>query len=490
AHEYRQAQEQFAYAALYIPNNYEVLSGLAAASYYAGDLKVAAEALNKMLALRPDDAGTLKTAAMIKGAIGDFTQALNFAERYEKTPEGEGFRSKRLRSRLAEWNRFHNQDLLHLAQDIDTSDILGDDNTSTGASPDGSDSSDGDWGDDNNSESDSSSGTSANGKNTAPKMAMVDVVIIRSEERLTTNKGVNLLNGLQMTFQSTLLSKTFTNTQALTADNRADKTERVQSFGFSIPSLTYSINIFNDVNDRNEIIARPTITALDGKASEFFSGAVWHVQLNASSGGDADISDIPVGVKLSITPNFLDDDKVQMNVSASRAFVEGRSSEPSFSNFAQVSKTSVSSNVVMEFGKTLVLSGLSEKETNNVKNGVPVLQDIPVVQYLFSNENTLDFNKSVLILITPRKPQFTHADGSPKTDTDADRNAGQPSVRALKQKNGWDFKPSPNLSAVLENLNRGHFFREFRSGDVSVETWDETESLNYKINHVLEFLYF
>jgi type II secretory pathway component GspD/PulD (secretin) len=66
----------------------------------------------------------------------------------------------------------------------------------------------------------------------------------------------------------------------------------------------------------------------------------------------------------------------------------------------------------MQFGETLVLGGLSEKEDSVVRDGVPILQDVPVLQYFFSNEQTVDFHKSVLILITPRRAHRVSAPGA------------------------------------------------------------------------------
>ncbi|MBL6946893.1 MAG: hypothetical protein ISR47_09660 [Rhodospirillales bacterium] len=139
---------------------------------------------------------------------------------------------------------------------------------------------------------------------------------------------------------------------------------RVHTFTYN-PTLsvaaTYSLNIFNDNNDHNEVLARPSLVAPGGKQSEFLTGAVWHVELTGAAGSEGAVEDVPVGIRLLVTPKFLSGEHVQLEVSAPRAFTEGRSSNANFSNFAQVSKTLVSANVVMEFGNTLVISGLSEK---------------------------------------------------------------------------------------------------------------------------------
>ena len=145
----------------------------------------------------------------------------------------------------------------------------------------------------------------------------------------------------------------------------------------------------------------------------------------------------------------------------------------------------------MKFGDTLVISGLSEKETEQLNDGVPLLQDIPGLQYFFSSEATLDFNKSVLILLTPRQPRYTYADGSPKTDraNPADAKAKQPNLAELKERPDW-FKPAANLDAVFQHLKDRRLFREFRSGDVRLETWEDQFGVGLRIKRAVEFLYF
>ena len=104
-----------------------------------------------------------------------------------------------------------------------------------------------------------------------PQMALVDVVIIRSEERRTTNKGVNLMNGLSLIMTGNLFD--FQRNRTSTAGTPTTDTEQKNAnLKISLPSggITYNLNIFNDNDDRNEVLARPTLVALDGQASDFF----------------------------------------------------------------------------------------------------------------------------------------------------------------------------------------------------------------------------
>ena len=57
----------------------------------------------------------------------------------------------------------------------------------------------------------------------------------------------------------------------------------------------------------------------------------------------------------------------------------------------------------MSYGQTFVLNGLVEREIDSSSTGVPVLQDIPILQYFFKKAVTLDYNRQILTLVTVRK---------------------------------------------------------------------------------------
>lgn len=485
---YREAQDAFAYALLFAPKNPTLLKALAAASYYAQDISSATSAIVRAEESAPEDAEVLRMAALFNAAGNRTEHAETYLAQYNKVG---GIRPVRLRQRVTDWQNFHvRNDSVELAQNI-----LGDDNTTEGVTPDtddlSSDDSDDSDSDDSDSDSDDDSDDDKPKKVVPPKMVMVDVVIIRSEERLISDKGVNLLSGLSATLGGTTVSYTGTRT---VNDSNTGANTNTNVFTYA-PTLSvaasYSLNIFNDNNDSNEVLARPSLIATDGKKSEFFTGSVFHVQLTGAAGSQGTVTDVPVGIRLDVTPKFLNDDQVQLNVSAARAFIESRSSQIGFSNFAQTTKNVVTANVTMKFGNTLVISGLSEKETEKLNDGVPVLQNIPGLQYLFSHEDTLEYRKSVLILLTPRKPRFVHEDGSPKADPEnpADADTKQPNLDELKNRPGW-FKPAPNLNAVFNHLKDKVLFKEFRTGDVALETWAKNGDFKGRLRRMINFMYY
>lgn len=476
---YREAQDAFAYALQFDEENVDILRGLATASYYAQDLDTALAAIEKADALQPGNADISHDAALFYAAAGEDGPAqVQLALYNAAVGNVSAFRKTHLKKRMADWLRFHREQggLLHEAQS--TTDVLGKDVTAPIMSAGAAQAVGGTPGQ-------SGAVTIANDK----LMTLVDVIIIRSEERMATSKGVNLLNGLSSTLSGTLWSASDVRTI-----NRGAANSRQTAFtinpSFSI-SASYSLNIFNDNYDKNEVMARPTLVAQNNKQSSFFSGSIFHVELQNAYGGQGQVQPVPVGVKLEVTPKFYSPNEVELNVTAARAFIEAQATHAGFTKFTQTTENTVTANVTMKFGDTLVLSGMSEKATENLRDGVPLLQDIPIIQYLFSNQNTLDFTKSIVILLTPRKPRYTLKDGTDKIDlaNPADADIMQSNLDELMASKGWS-KPVDNLDSVFWHLKDSKFFKEFRSGDVRMEKWNYPDRLERMTKRAVQFLYY
>jgi tetratricopeptide (TPR) repeat protein len=315
-----------------------------------------------------------------------------------------------------------------------------------------------------------------------PRMVLVDVVLVSTQELVTTAKGINLLNALSLQLGSSSAAA-FSRTYNGTAPEAANIITRA----ITVPALAYSLNIANANNMLNEVLARPTLAAMEGLPSEFFSGtnlSAAVVQTSALGGSSAVPVEKRFGVKLAVTPAFLPNGMLRMKVEALRTFLNANTDSAGFAYRLEISETSANANVVMRLGDTLVLSGLSEKETSSSRTGVPGLQEVPLVQYLFASKRTSDFQRSVLILLTPRAPIYTaRADA-------AAGSAAADSMRAVRERFGFSGRAPSNVESILNHLKTTTLFRDFRQGDVSLERWDRTRSTGDRLRQALDFLYF
>ena len=325
------------------------------------------------------------------------------------------------------------------------------------------------------------------------KMVVVDVVLIGTQEDNRNTYGINLLNGLRLQFgdPTTLApgySRGLSRTTTVTDGVVSNETARTITSMVRIPSITYSLNIANALDGQDEVIAKPSLVALSGQTSEFFSGV--EISAAAVSGGAGDSVSIQkeIGVKLSVRPDFLPDNKVRLQVSAQRTFLTDPSNSVVFTYRLDTTKTNVNSNVVLKFGETLILSGLTEREVTKTSNGVPFLKEIPGLNMLFSENGKREFQKSILILLTPRRPVYTaQAPEDRKSQLDS-MSEYERSIEKLEHRNKDWFPHQPAFEDIRKRVDSDDFFREFRTGDVQIEHWEKRDSNQGRLTQTIDGL--
>jgi pilus assembly protein CpaC len=320
-----------------------------------------------------------------------------------------------------------------------------------------------------------------------PRMLLVDVVLLQTQEVISSSKGINLLSALTLQLGSATAPGYSWSSSTTLASGVAKVVSTAITRAVSIPALSYSLNIANANNSVNEVLARPTLAAMEGQPSEFFSGTNLSAGVVSTStqGGTTIVPlDKRFGVKLAVTPTFLAHGRVQLKVEAQRTSLDATAENTKVAYQVQIGETTANANVVMNIGETLVLSGLSEKSSASTRDGVPGLQDVPLVQYLFSNKKTNDIQTSVLILITPRNPVQVADTPAAPGDTLASR------MKALRERFGFGATIPTNVEAVMNSLQSNDLFREFRQGDVTMERWDRMRSTGERLKEALDFLYY
>ena len=501
--QFNNAKVAFADALLYEDNNPNLLQSFIFASYFTKDPVSAVGAANRLCEIEKNSKRCLQNQIMLNATLNDFKKTkLYFGVYKKKFNDNTSYLQKRVKS----WNKFYQDYNFFRDYSKDASIKLIQENSEYQENEQETTNDEEVEVTTYEEEEQETTNEEEQTKNSSDvntdirKMLITDVVIINSIENASTSSGVNLLNGLTLQFGNTTnnLDAYFSgNINQSFQDNDADgfldpsgsQDRFVQAL--TIPAITYSLNIANANTTRNEILARPSLVAYEGQESEFFSGK--KIQAGAvGSGEDSDITiEDDIGITLKITPQVVTDDIVKLDVEAERTFLVTPSSSVTFTYQINRSKTFVKSTVTMRRGDTLILSGLSEKETENVRDGVPLLQDIPLVQYFFSKKSTKDINKSVLILITPRSPEYTYL--SRKSRKKLAEQSDLSELEVLEQLKGrymdW-FKPYPNWASTFKHLQENTLYREFRTGDVALENWDTMVSRKNRLKQASKFLFF
>lgn len=470
--DWSRAREAFAETLAFRPDDPNLLYAMGCACYEGGDPASAAAVLSHLRTLEPSSLRSTRASAMALAAIDRREEARACIEEYRKAGASPS-QGDEVTARVRDWEAFH-----------DGCPAPADDSTPGAAHP---------------AVAPAPAAPAPNppvdagapGLGDAQGMVLVDVVILRNDESTATHKGVNFLNGLQVQFGNTAtpLGWNFSHT-------KTSGTPRSQVAGFtapiSAPNLTYSLNIFNSAYERTEILAMPTLTALDGVQSEFFAGL--NVNAAAVSGGSTYGSSVEVnkeiGITLKVTPTLMDKGRVKLCVYAEHNMLEEPSDNVVYDHQMIVSQTHVQTSVIMQAGETLVLSGLSDKETVTSRDGVPFMQDIPGLQYLFSRKAQENFQRSVLILLTPRLPEYIFTD-NPKFSRDPARLAGGgAALEALRSRYVDWFRPYSNLDSAMYHLQTNDLYQEFRTGDVTNERWWQDDSFRLRLRQAIGFLYY
>lgn len=450
----KEAENTFAYGLLYAPEHQGLLEGIARASYLNHHPSLAKWASQKLYENNPKKYH--KMLALTRAATGDIKGAKAL------------LKNRRLPSSLKRWEK------LYGAKSLKTDVFGADDSEDMPLDLSGDD-----------ADPDQMDATAQNSKGeTVPKMAFIDVVIIQTFESRVQNRGINLLDGLT----STLSGKLFEYSKSVGYDSSGSVAQDSRLFApsFSASSLKYNLNIFNDGVNKVDILARPSLLAVENKTSTFYSGSMFHVQL-ASTYTDGSVVDVPVGLELKVRPEFLSKDLMQISVSASRESIETDNIDVGFKTYSKTAKTSVDATAVIHFGETLILSGLTVNERQHVRSGVPLLKDIPIIQYLFSNESDLNTKKSVMILLTPRRASSAKGDVT-KTDLEHLSSEEQKFVKELIKEQKI-VRPS-NIEVITAHLSRNQFYRAFQSFDLEIAYWNREDTIWGSIERTLKFLYY
>ena len=257
-----------------------------------------------------------------------------------------------------------------------------------------------------------------------------------------------------------------------------------------LAGVAYTLNIANASERSNEVLARPTLVALSGQTSQFFSGTdIVGAAVSSGQGSSVQVQK-EVGVRLSVTPEFLPDNLIRLQVIAERTFLTNPSSNVVFDFRLDTTKTIVNANVAMKYGETMILSGLSERDKGVDNSGVPGLRDVPLVQYLFSKKSERDFQKSILILITPRRAQYVQRN---QADVDEERSKMSDSERVQQEFDDkyrtW-LKLIPNSAFINAGMAESSLYREFRTGDLQLPNWVSRKTHFGRMQSVLSFLYY
>ena len=166
-------------------------------------------------------------------------------------------------------------------------------------------------------------------------------------------------------------------------------------------------------NHRVDILQRPQIMALDNQPASIQVGQrvprITTVSTNALTGNSNSVTMDSVGLLLGVTPRISPDGLVVMLIDAEKSELESDATgipiytSPSGQVIRSpiVDATTASTTVAAMSDQTIVIGGLITKSKSKTHRGVPVIDDIPVLNDFFRYDSTVEEKTELLIILTP-----------------------------------------------------------------------------------------
>ncbi|WP_341367272.1 secretin N-terminal domain-containing protein [Yoonia sp. BS5-3] len=172
-------------------------------------------------------------------------------------------------------------------------------------------------------------------------------------------------------------------------------------------SVDVVLNALESVTDVR-IISSPYLTVLDGSSARLSIGdqvpfltSSTDAETDGTTTTTNEIEIRDTGVILEVTPSIGADNSVLLNI-----VQEVSSVAPAGAEVNQLTPTiqqrTITSDIVVQSGRTALLGGLIQDSQIDVTTGVPVVSDIPVVGELFKQTTNDVARTELLVMITPR----------------------------------------------------------------------------------------
>jgi general secretion pathway protein D len=154
------------------------------------------------------------------------------------------------------------------------------------------------------------------------------------------------------------------------------------------------------------ILQEPRVFTSDNKEAKFFQGQDVPFQssslsdLNTGGGVNATFDQIPVGIGLNVRPRITKDRNVNMQIEVLLSNVNNTSPVGVGGN-PVIDRRQTNTSVTVKNGQTIVLSGIRKETENKIKSKVPLLGEVPVLDWVFASTSETKATTELLVFVTP-----------------------------------------------------------------------------------------
>ena len=176
------------------------------------------------------------------------------------------------------------------------------------------------------------------------------------------------------------------------------------SIALSVLSGNYLVDLeltAAQAENRAEIVSAPRVITSNQKEAIIEQGTEIPYQESSSSGATTTQFKKAV-LSLKVKPQITPDNRVIMDLTVSKDSVGQLVQSATGGQVPSIDTRSITTQVLVNDGQTVVLGGIMETERRTADNKVPWLGDIPVLGYLFKNRTTTNNKAELLIFVTPK----------------------------------------------------------------------------------------
>lgn len=151
-----------------------------------------------------------------------------------------------------------------------------------------------------------------------------------------------------------------------------------------------------ETEGRGEVVSSPRVITSNQKTASIRQGVEIPYQ-EATASGATNVSFQEALLALDVTPQITPDERIIMDLEVSQDTVG-----QVFAGVPSIDTQSVTTQVLVDNGETVVLGGIYERERREQESRVPFFGSLPAVGWLFRNRQAVDENSELLIFVTPR----------------------------------------------------------------------------------------
>lgn len=248
------------------------------------------------------------------------------------------------------------------------------------------------------------------------RQVMIEARIVEATDNFSKNLGVRLGYNSNDAFSVGNSTRLFGNIGAnsVVGGPLAGTTMPANTPNVNLPSAgtagTFSMLLFNssaskllsveltalETDSKGKIISSPRVVTSDQTEATIATGTEIPYQ-QASSSGATNVAFKSATLSLSVKPQITPDDNIIMDIKVNKDSVGQL-----YAGVPSINTNSVTTQVLVENGGTVVIGGVYLQQQSNGVNKVPLLGDIPVLGYLFRSTAKLDNKSELLVFITPK----------------------------------------------------------------------------------------